>query len=74
VLSGSQSSNTDAFAITPLIKRIAILETRLAVSLIEGPPISPHYDAAQIEQALINLLSNAAEAAVSIRWENIRPI
>lgn len=73
--------NLKPFAIAPLIKRIAILETRLPVAVIEGPSISPHYDAAQIEQALINLLSNAAEAAletheeapdearVSIRWE-----
>ncbi len=76
--------NLKPFAIAPLIKRIVILENRLPVNVTEGPSLSPHYDSAQIEQALINLLSNAAEAAlethaddpseavVSIRWEKQR--
>ncbi len=46
-----------------LIHRVVALETRLAVALDEGPPVTLACDAAQIEQVLINLLKNAVEAA-----------
>jgi two-component system nitrogen regulation sensor histidine kinase NtrY len=38
-------------------------EERLAIRLIEGPPLSIRADGDQLDQLLINLLKNAAEAA-----------
>jgi two-component system nitrogen regulation sensor histidine kinase NtrY len=58
-----------------LIHRVASLETRLAVHVLEGPPLTVSCDAAQIEQVLINLLKNAVEASqetgggVRIGWK-----
>jgi PAS domain S-box-containing protein len=46
-----------------LIHRVAALETRLAVIVLEGPALTIPCDAAQVEQVLINLLKNAVEAA-----------
>jgi nitrogen fixation/metabolism regulation signal transduction histidine kinase len=47
----------------PLVRRIAALDTRAAVTLIEGPPIVVDADADQLEQLLINVTRNAVEAA-----------
>jgi nitrogen fixation/metabolism regulation signal transduction histidine kinase len=58
-----------------LIHRVAALETRLPVHVLEGPALSLACDAAQLEQVLINLLKNAVEAAqetgggVRIAWK-----
>ena len=58
-----------------LVHRVAALETRLPVVVLEGPALSLACDAAQIEQVLINLLKNAVEAAqetgggVRIAWK-----
>lgn len=49
--------------IPALVHRVAALETRLPVQVIEGPALSTPCDAAQIEQVLINLLKNAVDAA-----------
>jgi nitrogen fixation/metabolism regulation signal transduction histidine kinase len=49
----------------PLLARIAGLETRVPVKLLSGPDATLRADAAQIEQMLINLLRNAAEASLS---------
>jgi PAS domain S-box-containing protein len=58
-----------------LVRRVADLETRLAVEVIGGPDLTIRADPDQIEQALINLLRNAVDATlevggggVSIRW------
>lgn len=51
-------------AISPLIRRAAALETRLAVSVTDGPDVTLPLDSAQIEQVLINLLKNAVDAAL----------
>jgi PAS domain S-box-containing protein len=45
------------------VARIAALETRLAVEVIAGPAIDLWVDRDQLEQALINLVRNAADAA-----------
>jgi len=45
-----------------LIKRVAALEHRLAVTVIPGPEVELAADPDQLEQMLINLLRNAAEA------------
>jgi two-component system nitrogen regulation sensor histidine kinase NtrY len=49
----------------PLLEHIRHLETRLAVALIPGPPIHVLADPDQIQQLLINLIRNAAEASLT---------
>jgi len=66
-----QLSDTD-FAL--LIRRVAKLETRVKVILEDSASLSVRIDSDQIEQAMINLLQNAAEAVagttgkVRISW------
>jgi nitrogen fixation/metabolism regulation signal transduction histidine kinase len=49
--------------LTHLLRRVAALETSLPVALSLGAPVEITLDPTQIEQALINLLRNAADAA-----------
>ncbi len=57
-----------------LIRRVASIETRLAVTVTPGPEIEVQADADQLEQLFINLVRNAADAAletegaVTLRW------
>jgi len=57
-----------------LVRRAVNMEPRLRVSLLPGPNLKISADAAQIEQALINLLHNAVDASlethgnVSMGW------
>ncbi len=57
------------------VRRAAALETRLAVSVEAGDVVTAEVDPDQIEQLLINLVSNAVEASletngnVSISWQ-----
>jgi PAS domain S-box-containing protein len=61
--------------VATLARRVAGLETRLSVALREGPGLSVLADSDQLEQLLINLLRNAADASletgggVSLGWE-----
>lgn len=61
--------------LAPLVRRVAGLETRLAVSIDPGPDVTLPADADQLEQVLINLIRNAADAAldtgggVSVTWQ-----
>jgi two-component system, NtrC family, nitrogen regulation sensor histidine kinase NtrY len=61
-------------AIATLARKVAALETRTRVEVATGPDASVVGDADQLEQALINLVKNAAEAslpsggAVRIDW------
>jgi signal transduction histidine kinase len=50
--------------ITPLIHRVAGLETRVPVVIAAGVDVMLQADADQLEQLLINLLRNAADAAL----------
>src|SRR5580698_7288202 len=49
----------------PLMERAVALETRVAVQFNPGPDIVLQMDPDQIEQLVINLLRNAAEAALA---------
>jgi len=59
-----------------LVQRVADLETRLPVTVVEGPRTTIQADADQLEQALINLVRNAVDAtleagrrgSVTLRW------
>jgi two-component system nitrogen regulation sensor histidine kinase NtrY len=51
-------------SISALVKRVAALETRVEVTVNPGPDATLMADPDQIEQMLINLLRNAAEAAL----------
>lgn len=53
-----------AVDLSPLVRRVAALERRLAVRVEEGPPVQARADGVQVEQALINLVKNAADAAL----------
>jgi two-component system nitrogen regulation sensor histidine kinase NtrY len=47
-----------------LVRRVASLQTRLPVDVSSAPDVIIHADAAQIEQLLINIVHNAADAAL----------
>ncbi len=53
-----------ATPIGPLIRRSAELETRLAVEVQGGPDVTVMADPDQLDQLLINLVRNAADAAL----------
>jgi nitrogen fixation/metabolism regulation signal transduction histidine kinase len=58
----------------PVVRRVAGLETRLKVEVLAGPELTLRADADQLEQLLINLVRNAADAslvtngAVRVGW------
>jgi nitrogen fixation/metabolism regulation signal transduction histidine kinase len=60
--------------VRPWIEHVARLETRLAVKLAYGPDLTIEADRDQLDQLLINLVRNAADAAlaseggVSVAW------
>ena len=49
------------------VQRTAKLETRLKVYVLEGPPVTISADADQLEQLLINIIRNAADAALECK-------
>jgi len=60
-----------------VVERAATLETRTPVRVVPGPELTVSADATQIEQLLINLLHNAAEASletgggIAIGWRQV---
>jgi two-component system, NtrC family, nitrogen regulation sensor histidine kinase NtrY len=60
-----------------LVQRVASLETRIAVRVVPGADVVINGDAAQLEQLLINILHNAAEASletkgtVTVGWRDL---
>ncbi|HSL21646.1 MAG TPA: ATP-binding protein [Vicinamibacterales bacterium] len=53
--------------VAPFVARVAGLEQRVRVEVVSGPPGIVHADNDQLEQALINLVRNAADAASQTR-------
>lgn len=53
-------------AVRPLLERLTPLEQRVPVQLEEGPDCVLYADPDQLEQLLLNLLRNAAEASLSV--------
>jgi nitrogen fixation/metabolism regulation signal transduction histidine kinase len=54
-------------ALRPLVQRVAALEARVPVAILDSPDLTLPCDAAQIEQVLINLLKNAVDAVLEQR-------
>ncbi len=54
-------------AIEKTLERVVNLETRLKVQLEAGPPVTLQADSDQLDQLLINLLRNAADAALETK-------
>jgi nitrogen fixation/metabolism regulation signal transduction histidine kinase len=50
-----------------LLSRVASLETRLPVRIVSGPDVEVRGDDVQLEQLLINLVRNAADASMETR-------
>src|SRR6266498_3644765 len=63
--------------VAPLLRRVAGLDPRLVVQLQAGAPLSVRADPDQLEQAVINLLRNAVDAAlesaggVEVGWRRV---
>jgi two-component system, NtrC family, nitrogen regulation sensor histidine kinase NtrY len=49
----------------PLLERVALLEQRVPVQIDPGPPVLLNADPDQLEQMLINLLTNAVDASLA---------
>ncbi|HWC76106.1 MAG TPA: ATP-binding protein [Blastocatellia bacterium] len=62
-------------SVSALVRRVVRLETRLEVALLPGPELTIRADGDQLEQLLINLVRNAADAAmqtgggVNVGWQ-----
>ncbi|UCG55926.1 MAG: hypothetical protein JSU70_13765 [Phycisphaerales bacterium] len=56
-----------AVNIEALVRHVAGLETRTAVSIVPGPDVVIRGDRAQLEQLLINVVANGAEASLETK-------
>jgi nitrogen fixation/metabolism regulation signal transduction histidine kinase len=50
----------------PMVERVAMLETRVPVTIADGADVTLMVDSDQVEQMLINLVRNAVEATLEI--------
>lgn len=57
-------------AISALVARVAALETRVPVTVIQGPELTLMADPDQLEQMLINIIRNAAESVLQSREQH----
>ncbi|HET8644151.1 MAG TPA: ATP-binding protein, partial [Vicinamibacteria bacterium] len=57
--------------VAPLLRRVSGLEARVPVRVREGPDVEVPADPVQLEQLLINLIRNAAEAALEAGGEPV---
>ncbi len=58
--------NLQPVAIAPLIHRVGSLDSRLQITIEEGPDVTVTADPDQLEQALINIIRNAIDAALTV--------
>jgi nitrogen fixation/metabolism regulation signal transduction histidine kinase len=65
-LMGLPAPRLESVSLASVVRRVAELETRLPVKVIAQPDVSLKADSDQLSQALINLVRNAAEAALSV--------
>jgi nitrogen fixation/metabolism regulation signal transduction histidine kinase len=63
-LMGLPAPRLEPISLAPLVDRVARLETRVTVKMKAGAEIRVSVDPDQIQQALINLVRNATEAAL----------
>lgn len=69
------SPSLEPVALAPLVRRVAALEERVSVAVAGEDGATVSADAGQLEQALINLVKNAADAAlatgggVAVAWQ-----
>ncbi len=69
--------NRKPFEVGAWVRRIASLETRLPVQVVEGEPIEIEADRDQLDQLLINLVENAVDASLEtgggvwVGWEGV---
>ncbi|MGD0096258.1 MAG: ATP-binding protein [Terracidiphilus sp.] len=56
----------------PLLERVSLLERRLSVEIVPGPPVALDVDSDQLEQMFINLLANAVDASLESGAEQVR--
>jgi nitrogen fixation/metabolism regulation signal transduction histidine kinase len=68
--------NLGSVEVEAWVRRVAVLETRIAVAVVCGPAFTIRADGDQLDQLLINLVTNAADAAlqagggrVEVGWE-----
>jgi two-component system nitrogen regulation sensor histidine kinase NtrY len=65
----------DTVNVAALVRRIAAVETRLPIHVVDAPDVQIRADPDQLEQLLINLVHNAADAAlqtggsVTVGWK-----
>jgi nitrogen fixation/metabolism regulation signal transduction histidine kinase len=70
--------NLQPVRFTPVVQRIAALDTRLPVTVKRGPDVTVSADADQLEQLLINVIRNAIDASletggsVTLDWTRTR--
>jgi nitrogen fixation/metabolism regulation signal transduction histidine kinase len=69
-LDGMPPPQLQELSLCDLIDQVAQIETRVSVKVIRGPDLTVMADPDQLQQALINLLKNAAEAALSADMES----
>lgn len=58
-------------SVRPLIERVADLEVRLPVEILDGEDVRVRADPDQLEQALINVVKNAVEATLEAGGEEV---
>ncbi len=58
--------------VAPLLERVALLEQRVPVIVDPGPSAALHADPDQLEQMLINLLTNAVDASLANGAQAVR--
>ena len=65
-LMGLPAPRIESISLASVVRRVAKLETRLSVTVTGVGDVTLHADPDQLAQALINLVRNAAEAALSL--------